>query len=412
MSKRKRSQVSASYTPLTFIDFVRERQAVFERRSRGLPRHQWTSDEVLRLGRFCNIDRRDDRVTRELLHCLQGLGTAASGLRRRVLLATALRFTSSRRGEAAKLARLVVSHDDGAGGAKQRGRTALASALLKGTVRCGKGTYQMTLSFKELSRKIDAAVDAVLGRVAAGGPFPHVAAAADFLARRMTVRRRRRGYRPQFAANETAKDFLYIPGLLRPDAAEHCPLGRGARRGLTAVARAEPGLRRLGTGAAVRALRGRLCGGRSGSGAGLAWIRPVDVEQALCEYHKYTRYFRGGVRRPFEPSPLAMASLRRPRAGRPAGGLCAAAGGALGKEIHPSHALRRKRAITWCVACGCWTGTRRFKKLAEACEGTPNAAGREVLRLLPKRYPKYGKDWPEADRIELKTGTRASWRVR
>ena len=32
-----------------------------------------------------------------------------------------------------------------------------------------------------------------------------------------------------------------------------------------------------------------------GRGGGLAWMRVIDVEQALCEYSKYVRYLEQGV---------------------------------------------------------------------------------------------------------------------
>eukprot|EP00962_Isochrysis_galbana_P031033 scaffold10093_cov104-Isochrysis_galbana.AAC.2 len=49
------------------VEFVVERQRVFERRRAGLPPAEWTSDPILRCAKFCCIDRRDDAVTRELL---------------------------------------------------------------------------------------------------------------------------------------------------------------------------------------------------------------------------------------------------------------------------------------------------------------------------------------------------------
>ena len=46
-----------------FVYFVKERQAVHDRRTKGLPA-PWTDDPILRTYRFCNVRREDDRVTR------------------------------------------------------------------------------------------------------------------------------------------------------------------------------------------------------------------------------------------------------------------------------------------------------------------------------------------------------------
>ena len=222
--RKKRRVTKGQRSPfLSFTEFVVERQAVLERRKRNHPRDQWTRNEILRTGRFCNIDRKDDFVTRELIACLKSaLGPNDAGLpRRRVLLAIALRFTSSRRGEAANISRLVCERPPRQKPPRKtpRQRTALEAALLAKPprVKCGCGTYQMTLSREELAKKIEAAADAVLERVATLGAFKDVSAAAEFVAKQMTVRRRTGLTRPQFSANETACPFpLASPLRLSP----------------------------------------------------------------------------------------------------------------------------------------------------------------------------------------------------
>ena len=125
--RRVNSCWGTDYVPLDFCSFVAERQAVLVRREAELPREEWTPDPVLRRGRFCNIDRRDDAVTRELVAAWARPGW---GWRQRLILAvrlrqspkshrclrpgrafrplqSALRFTSSRRGVAAQLAALL-----------------------------------------------------------------------------------------------------------------------------------------------------------------------------------------------------------------------------------------------------------------------------------------------------------------
>lgn len=48
-----------------YFNYIRERQAIFDRRSAGLPA-PWTQDPVLQAHHFCNNRREDDRVTKEL----------------------------------------------------------------------------------------------------------------------------------------------------------------------------------------------------------------------------------------------------------------------------------------------------------------------------------------------------------
>ena len=118
----------ASYVRLSFVEFVVARQQLLLSRradknkrdqqsggaatgaGSGFPHCHWTSDCVLQRARFCNIDRKDDAVTAELVvqlqrHTLAKLPPSQRwGLRECVLLCAALRFTGSRRGEAAVLA--------------------------------------------------------------------------------------------------------------------------------------------------------------------------------------------------------------------------------------------------------------------------------------------------------------------
>ena len=103
---------------------------------------------MLLRGRFCNIDRRDDAVTRELLReWKQRPGWTTE---QKVVLAAALRFTSSRRGGALQIGGLVDQQTElkPEGESRASGASsALTAALLDGgVVACGTGTYQMTLS--------------------------------------------------------------------------------------------------------------------------------------------------------------------------------------------------------------------------------------------------------------------------
>lgn len=49
-----------------FVDFIREREAIRIRKEAGQPA-PWTTDPILAKYRFCNVRRRDDRVSRWLL---------------------------------------------------------------------------------------------------------------------------------------------------------------------------------------------------------------------------------------------------------------------------------------------------------------------------------------------------------
>jgi hypothetical protein len=49
-----------------FLHFVKSREAIRLKKEAGTPA-PWTDDEILQLYRFCNVHRRDDRVTRWLL---------------------------------------------------------------------------------------------------------------------------------------------------------------------------------------------------------------------------------------------------------------------------------------------------------------------------------------------------------
>ena len=135
---------------LDFCAFVCARQEVLLARRAGKPQSEWTTDPVLAAGRFCNINRRDDAVTVELL---EALGERPQWtLRQRVLLAAGLRFTGSRRGETSAIAALVDDAADEAAGAP----SALCEALEAENIKCGAGTYQLSLNRKQVAAHIEA----------------------------------------------------------------------------------------------------------------------------------------------------------------------------------------------------------------------------------------------------------------
>lgn len=61
-----------------FLHFVKEREDVRLKKESGLPA-PWTDDEILQTYRFCNIRRRDDRVTRWLLEKYYVVNNGNSG---------------------------------------------------------------------------------------------------------------------------------------------------------------------------------------------------------------------------------------------------------------------------------------------------------------------------------------------
>lgn len=250
---------------------------VLEQRELGNPRDTWTTDAVLQRGRFCNIDRRDDAVTRELLQ--EWKQRSGWTTEQKIVLAAALRFTSSRRGGALQIARLVEQTECKPEGEPSAGdsSSALTAALMDGgTVACGTGTYQMTLSRAQVARRLHPMVRALLQHVEAHGPFEDVASAGEFVAERMSLRRadddaRGRDMRPSFAAAETAKDLAYLDGLLAADAASRCSLGPGARKGLALVRQAGASLPAEEE-SAVHTLLAQLS-----NEARLGWMRAIDV---------------------------------------------------------------------------------------------------------------------------------------
>ena len=292
--KRKATSSSLSsngYTRLSFTEFCAARQRILEARRAGLSRDKWTTDPVLQEGRFCNIDRRDDFVTNELLEELRM--RKAWSVRERVLLCAALRSTGSRRGEVASMAALIDAGREQPSSAARDGKakaplSPLCQALVAGEVRCGSGTYQLSLNRAQVASVIETMAQAVVTRVEAGGPFADVLEASDCVAELMTV-----GKRPQFSANETAKDLAYVEGLMKKTSAHRCRLGPGARKGLSLVRAlqpaeyASPG---LSDEAAIERLRAAMKEEEC-----LDWVEAIDVEQALCEFSKYDAYCTGGV---------------------------------------------------------------------------------------------------------------------
>ena len=294
--KQQRWRVDVGYVQRDFVPFVLERQLVHIRRQRGLPRSQWTADPVLQRARFCCIDRRDDAVTKELLFEISKLNSRRDCL----LLAASLRFTSSRRGVATKLRNII---SEKVSGASQERHSPLVEALRGNLIECGTGTYQMTINRHQIAARVERLATEADAHVADAGPFATVSVATEFIADLMALRtvdadKPGRNMRPWFAAAETAKDLAYIDGMLSADAALHCHLGPGARAGMSLVRAREPQLLAgcSDTGSEVIALCAALRAARSGEGGSLlAWMQPIDVEQALCEFSKYVRYAAGGV---------------------------------------------------------------------------------------------------------------------
>ena len=183
------------------------------------------------------------------------------GLRERVLLCAALRFTGSRRHEVAALAALIeagraatsevkpapTAHAQGPAKARQAlDITPLCAALAAGEVRCGTGTYQLSLNRGQVASCIEEMASAVVARVRSEGLFADVLEASDCVATLMTV-----GKRPQFSANETVRSAAVpLPGAPLPGAMREpvCVREGSAARSLPPP---EPRLTRAG---AVRTL--------------------------------------------------------------------------------------------------------------------------------------------------------------
>ena len=140
------------------------------------------------------------------------------------------------------------------------------------------------MSRKDVASVIKKTAVAVCAQVRSVGKFATVTQAADAVAASMTV-----ASRPQFSANETAKDFFYIGKLLEESAAHHCKFGPGALAGLTIVRKQIKRLPKTNHAAAAelcKLLRKKPT---------LEWMQAIDVEQALCEFAKYEKYRMEGI---------------------------------------------------------------------------------------------------------------------
>jgi len=162
----------------------------------------------------------------------------------------------------------------------------------------------MSLNRKQVASVIESTATAVVAHIGKSGPFADVAEASDFVAEAMTC-----GKRPQFAANEAAKDFQYMDGMMAGESSKRCHLGPGAKKGLALVRGALLELNSVSEAVAVQALRDMLVG-HGDAHRPLQWIEAIDVEQALCEYAKYVNSCENGISsaKRYQPS-AAKASL-------------------------------------------------------------------------------------------------------
>mmetsp|Transcript_35187 Transcript_35187/g.109554 ORF Transcript_35187/g.109554 Transcript_35187/m.109554 type:complete len:410 (-) Transcript_35187:47-1276(-) len=299
--------------PLSFADFVAERVKILRRRHSG-EAPPWSADTVLQQAAFCNIDRKEDFVTRELLAEMDRRGANPECTWQRpdyIALVAVLRFTGSRRGEAATIASLIDKDRSPECPKTTRTRRlrALEQALRSRGVRGGNGAYQITISQLHLAEALWRMCTAVDVQVKSAGPFADVKQAATFLKALMTTPEAEdgtRGRAPSFSSTETAKDFEYFPerfAVLCPHSGKRCHLGPGARKGLTQLRKHEGELlprKRMSEEATFATLSNAL----KTRHAELSWMQPIDVEQALCEYAKYVRYRVIGIspKKRFHPS--------------------------------------------------------------------------------------------------------------
>jgi len=80
----KKPEVKAAVAEITdgvieFYSFVQKRQELWRNRRRGLPEEEWTSDEKLREGHFCNVYRELDRGTVYLQNAIRKHRSAQAG---------------------------------------------------------------------------------------------------------------------------------------------------------------------------------------------------------------------------------------------------------------------------------------------------------------------------------------------
>ena len=241
------------FRPLCFHAFVRERLSILKAKKENAPR-PWTADFLLQNGKFCNIDRREDAGTKELMLAAHGLSQL-----NRVRLSLAYRFTQSRAGNPDLFRRAIV-------------QDSLPTAIIKCT--CGSA-YQAQLSRPELACTIDVTAAAIMAK----SPFGNLDQCAAFIEGRI-IKHLTRTDRPRFHSTEVAKDLCYWEGLIAHGGKNVCSLGPGARKGLTFV----------------KQERSRK-----------------DAEQALCEFAKYQLYMLEGIstRKRYRPSDTAGGTMAR-----------------------------------------------------------------------------------------------------
>eukprot|EP00518_Triparma_eleuthera_P016154 CAMPEP_0197553586 /NCGR_PEP_ID=MMETSP1320-20131121/9319_1 /TAXON_ID=91990 /ORGANISM="Bolidomonas sp., Strain RCC2347" /LENGTH=318 /DNA_ID=CAMNT_0043114363 /DNA_START=74 /DNA_END=1026 /DNA_ORIENTATION=- len=278
--------MAPKHSKLNFANFVLERVRILKKRNAGEPA-PWTKDYFLRRAKFCNIDRREDFVTKQLITELnQDRLTEVQ----KVQLIISLRFTSSRRDSVETFAQMIL--DD----------TLISSFAFDGMskdhpIKCGSA-YQPSGSREETGMVVEGAAQAVVDHIRGekGRPFESISEAQKVLIEKT---KKPDGKERKFSSAEAAKDLAYLPGFLSPGAFDKCRLGPGAEKGLSRVRKEyTSNSNPWSTNQALKENDHEACKKLLSDlkkKKELEWMRGIDVEQALCEFEKYCNHVENGI---------------------------------------------------------------------------------------------------------------------
>lgn len=282
----------------TYLDFVKERHLVWERRQAGRPQH-WTSDPILRTKKFTNdfrvIDHGSQFLLRELLNepgITAGDALARSWLYRMTnrpavwehTLATWGRYPAAR-DMVPQLARLWCSWRD-EGGQVFSGAYIIMPAP-------GVTGVDKTRAVVEMANRM----------FHPGSPHNIVEQflQAPNMARRFDVLRAQKGI-GDFIAMQVLTDFGYSPFGADQDENSFVTAGPGARRGAKELfPKAKP--RDVFNWAQEQVWEMDLSPALALPGGGQRKLSLMDIQNTFCEFSKYARYMRNpGSDRVFPPA--------------------------------------------------------------------------------------------------------------
>ena len=273
----------------TYINFVKEREAIRQKKLAGEP-PPWTKNPILRKYRFCNIRRRDDRVSSWLIKNVLTEQNISDGLYQFLMFSAWCRwvnwpptiakvidagFYPAKDIDWPKLGRFV----DKLPGKKWTGAYMIAAPR---TAKQKKGVFVARTVIRDSFLRTTPRLIHAFGRPE--GEKPTCQMIWNIL--------RERDYFGSFMAGQIVGDWGYTSLLCdAPDRFEWAPVGSGSRRGFNRLmhrplkAKIDPieWRRKLGDwGTAVISL-----------GSDYDDLTALDIQNTLCEFDKYLRVKNG-----------------------------------------------------------------------------------------------------------------------